>query len=275
MKSILKYLLFKQNVLLQKFKIEDFRESDIDPLDAIYVSKGAKVLLSIPIDKCRTQLWHTLEESKNPFVKTLVDYDRLGVSDYNKSAVKTYYDTYQPKNAAEVLRLMDNKKMEEVATVAYLLPWQNHEEDEVLQVRRRDALNENRNAGKVLDLTYGYTDFGPVSLEKGEIEMLRLKGIYDSIQKNGYKESLHLEDGGIGGYFLVDNKEWCFIIGSGKHRAYALSAMGYKTIPVVLDLNFGIVKRSSDIPFWKHVKNGNFTIKETQGLIKEIIGINQ
>lgn len=254
------------------------RGKTIHPLalinDKVNLGTFPSILLDIPVTQCRTQLWNTLEADQSPFVKTIIEYSNHSNPSYNLSPLKTYYECYAPKNAAEVLRLKDNNALEQIPPAGYILPWDSLTADAIMKKRKDIARRENKKEGKQLSLSAGHTDFGPVNAEKGEIEFNRLTRIYNSIKKHGYQENPFLPDGGIRGYFLIgENNEWCFIIKSGKHRAYALSALGYRNIPVIADCNIAMVKRSTDIPFWPQVKNGIFSEKEADFLIESILNL--
>lgn len=272
--DLIKFFLSKIGWQVVKTKTMNFRNTNFHPLDVFNKignkREGTVVLLNIPVSKCRTQIWNTLEVDKNPFVQTILNYSQDKILDYKSSAINSYYSQYQPRNAAEVLKISNNTALENSTAAEYVLPWDNHSSEEIIKKRERVALNENRRAGNKLGLSSGYTDFGPVSQKKGEIEFTRLTKIFEAIKKNGYKEKPYLNDGGIRGYFLVD-EDWCFIITSGKHRAYALSAMGYTDIPVIVDTSFGTVKRKEDIPHWTQVKNGTFTKTETVAFVSKIL----
>ncbi|HRO85693.1 MAG TPA: hypothetical protein PK110_12785 [Niabella sp.] len=263
---------------LRKSTIIDLRGDTVHPLTMAYtaVKMGTMplLLMDIPTSKCRTQLWHTLEESRNPFVKTIVDYSNNKTSDYNSSFIKAYYESYMPQNACEVLRLSDNEQLKQIPAYGYILPWDNQDVTEILKIRERIALNENRQEGKQIDISAGYTDFGPVDAEKGEIELNRMIRTFKSIKKQGYKEKPYLSDGGIRGYFLTgDDDEWCFIVKAGKHRAYALSALGYQNIPVVIDNNIGMIKRLDDLRFWPQLSCGIFSEEEAYILANNILKV--
>lgn len=236
-------------------------------------NKKSRILLNIPVEKCRTQIWNTLEVKKNPFVQTLVDYKKTGTSDYKSSPLKEYYHKYQPKNASEVLRIEHNTILENLPSYGYVFPWDTLSVERTIEKRNSVALYENKRNGYKEGLSLGYTDFGPISFQKGEIEINRLVNIYNAIDRNSYKEKVYYRDGGIKGYFLIDDNNWCFIIKSGKHRAYALSAQEATSIPVILDIDRGVVKSKEDIPNWKHVRNGIFSEKDAMIFMNKVINL--
>lgn len=271
-----KGLRFIKKIIIRLLtKIIDLRDKEVDiPLAQSlgrYDSRN-RVLLNIPIEKCRTQVWNTLEINGSPFVQTIVDYDKKKVIEYGSSALESYYSKYQPKSASEVLKITNNKTLDESPALGYVFPWDEFTPEEMIRKRKRVALSENHAIGSALDLSYGHTDFGPVSIEKGKIEFYRLIETFKSIKERGYIEKPYLSDGGIRGYFLVAEEDWCFIIKAGKHRSYALSALGYDSIPVILDTSFGTVE-CRDIPYWRQVINGTFTEEEASIFVNKMLNV--
>lgn len=276
--NILRNVMGKSGIQLRRLVFVNLRGKTIHPLEMVYgINNRAgspTILMNIPVSKCRTQIWNTLEENKNPFVKTIIDYGKNKGPDYGSSAVKAYYESYVPENAGDVLRLKSNEALKKIPAFGYTLPWDNQHPDEIIRIREKDAYNENRQEGKSIGLSAGYTDFGPVEIKKGEIEFKRLIKIYGNIKERGYKEKWYLNDGGIKGYFLTgDNDDWCFIIKSGKHRAYALSALGYENIPIIVDCNMAMVKQASNLRFWPQVKTGLFSESEARTLANNILNV--
>lgn len=275
---ILENILGKRGIQLRRTVPISLRGNIIHPLEVTYSINHTAgfpiILMDIPISKCRTQIWNTLEEHKNPFVKTIIDYSKNKTSDYYSSAIKVYYESYKPDNAGEVLRLSDNEALKQIPAYGYTLPWDNQNTDKIIKIRERDARNENRREGKAIGLSAGYSDFGPVDTGKGEIEFRRLVKIFENIKKQGYIEKYYLNDGGIRGYFIIkDNNDWCFIIKSGKHRAYALSALGFVNIPVIVDHNITMIKQVNNLHFWPQVKNGFFSENEAYIVANNILDV--
>lgn len=263
---------------LRKSTVIDLRGETVHPLAMAYtaVKLGAMptLLMDIPTSRCRTQLWNTLEAGRNPFVKTIIEYGDNKSTRYQTSALKTYYNSYVPRNAAEVIRLNNHQMLKQIPPGGYILPWDNQSVEDTIKIRERVAQNENRKEGNQMGLWAGHTDFGPVNDQKGEIEFSRLVKISDHIKKQGFIEKPYMPDGGIKGYFLIgENDDWCFIVKSGKHRAYALSALGYTSIPVVLDAGLQILKRTHDLSFWPQVRNGVFSEKEASTVANNILDV--
>lgn len=276
MNNFIRKLLFKNGIQIRNSGLINLRNESVHPLEAIYRTGTSTVslLMNIPVSKCRTQLWNTLEKSKNPFVITIEEYNDSKAKEYNTSAIKSYYKYYAPQNAAEVLKLNTNEVLQQISAYGYILPWDNRSVADMIKIRERDARGENRKEGKELGLSAGHTDFGPVDDEKGEIEFKRLVKVFANLQKQGYIEKPYLNDGAIKGYFLIgENEDWCFIVKSGKHRAYALSALGYTSIPVMVDTSLGVLKRISELRFYPQVKQGVFSEKEAALLFNRILDV--
>lgn len=268
---IAKLILSKKGYQLKNIKIENFRDRDISPLEALYKAQGNRLLLKIPIEKCRTQIWNTLEPNKNPFVRTLISYSRGEIDGYLKSPLEVYYKDFQPKNAAAVLKLEMSSPLKEIEPLGFVFPWDNKNSLEAKEIRKHDAKRENKANDKYIDISHGYTEFGPVSIEKGNIEYKRLMNVYNSIKKKGYIESPTYNDGAISGYFVSDKRDYCFIITSGKHRSYALSALGYKDIPIVVNLDFNSIRYESESIYWLNVANSLFSLSDVKTFIRNII----
>lgn len=250
---------------------EIFEISDFIP-DADSENRPVYLLLNLPMYRCRARLWHTLLPDEDPFVKSLVQYRQYPGLRYQDTALFRYYRDYQPRTAAAVLQIKDHSGLNWFPAQAYFLPWESRSPQEVYRKRKRVVFNENLRYGKWLSLAKGgHTDFGPVSEEKGALEFTRLKKVFDSIKDKGYREDPRQRAGAVRGYFVKDGNRWCFMIQSGKHRAYALSALGYKNLPVCVRLHSDSVKNRDDIADWKQVKEGRFTQKETEQLIKKLL----
>lgn len=271
MLRIIQKILYRNGLQLRKFNVENFRDENFSPIESLYRTKAKRILLSIPLDKCRTQLWNSLEEDRNPFVKTLIDYANGELFNYKGSAMETYYKEYQPQNAAEVLRLPNNFILKNTDALGFILPWDINDSLQAKLIRKRVAIKENKVNGKDMDLSFGYTEFGPITFEKGIVEFERIINVYNSIKRNGFIEDILHQDGGIRGYFLSDGEDYCFIVTSGKHRSYALSALGYKKIPIMIDLIFKCIYYSSGKYYWPNVQNSVFTENDVDDLFQKLI----
>lgn len=273
MLSLIKKTLNNKGLQIRKVSIKNYRDKKTNPLNILYNTSADRVLLSIPIEKCRTQLWNTLEAHKNPFVQTLNEYKNDEINSYEGSALEQYYNSNQPISAGEVLRIPNNPYLENLPALDFVLPWDFRNSRELKEIRDKNARNENSKNQFHKGIEAGYSEFGPVTKEKGEIEFKRLKQVFTSIKQNGYTEKTWLNDGFINGFFLCDQTEWCFIIKSGKHRSYALAALGSQEIPVVVDRNLELIQDKSNSSFWEKIVNNKFTKQDIDLFYKKILNV--
>ncbi len=270
-KNIIRRKLFPPSVC-------DLRNTLQSPLELPYLSRSIlrndRILMNIPVSRCRTPIYSNLDRTVNPFVKTIVQVQLNNTGSYENSALKEFYDTTTPENSSEVLGI-DNSILKEYPSYQYVYPWMGENFDDILHRRRAVSVKENRANGAV-NLSVeelGHTDFGPVTPLKGNIEFQRLTRIFNNIKASGYHENPRVLDGGIRGYFLIDdpNKDWCFMITSGKHRAYALAALEHQEIPVIIDMKLHVLKRLMDIDIWPQVRNSVFTKSEARSIFDNVL----
>lgn len=275
-KKKIKTFLLKKGFQIQRYELFNLRNKEFHPLELLqqFSGNGINLLVSIPVEKCRNHLWQTLDAQRNPFVKTLMEYKNSGIKNPVDSALKKYYDNYQPKNAADVMGLVNNKQLKEAPAFAYVLPWQYTDLEKNKKRRLKQHARFNRKRGlEKLDITHSFTNFGPAADEKLAHEFKRLTRLYDNIVTKGYKENPYDPEEVISGSFLIaeNNSDWCFMIGGGKHRTYVHAALGEKHIPVMVTIGPDMVKRMQDIPFWKPVKDKLYTIEEAIQICNKII----
>ncbi len=242
------YIFNKQRVIVD-LRNEMVDEPLIESLDQY--SKEI-VLLKIPIDKCVSGIFWKLDKS-NPFVSSLYLED--------ENILKTFYDEFQPSTINELFSIDLDNEFGVMSPYSFVFPWD--EESPTIALKRREIVALRENARYSLkDLTLqegGHTDFGPVNFDKLEIEKMRIKKLFSSIQTDGFKEDIFKNDGGIKGYFLLNKtSDWRFFITSGKHRAYVLSALGYDEILVILNVNKKTIRLGS-LDEWPQVISGNYT----------------
>src|SRR5690606_12222601 len=152
MGDLIRFFFSKIGWQLVRLKIINFRDRDLDPLSDFNKigndGKDVVLLLNVPISHCRTQIWNTLEAHRNPFVQTIKDYSANKAIEYKSSAINEYYSRYQPKNAAEVLKIKHNKVLEKYSPIEYVMPWEVLTPEEIANKRKKVAFNENKKEGK-------------------------------------------------------------------------------------------------------------------------------
>lgn len=245
----------------------DFRNTDIEPDDAMRRAAGIPFLIDIPIEHLRNVgpvtgvcYFSCAEGSGNPFLETILQYLSEKAINYSHSALRLYYESFRPSSIAEALGVDDDGKLHPLLHQSPLLtfpPWAHPpiEDHEAHLRRRQENIGiECRAAGQKLDYTDGSTGFGPVTEARGRFEIDRLVAITDSISANGYHISGSI--GGIQVNTLRAGQEFRFMCYNGHHRTSALAALGHDSIPA---FPLPSIVDRSDVLEWPGVKASVFT----------------
>ena len=238
----------------------DLRGETDDPIAAAYLADKRSVLIDVAMERCRRG-WGTISfalgaKSLDPIVRTARDHIRDNRTTYEGSPLARYYEHFQPRSAAEVLGLPAILPFTEMPPLAAQLPW-----SVTVSLDARHALirKENRGHGAKLDAEHGWFGFGPVSTQKGRLEMTRLGRVCDSIREHGYRRRDTM-DGDIRASILIGNRDWVCWIGSGHHRIAALSALGYTQVPIrLLSGGYRPLIRRTDVDAWPQVRSGLYS----------------
>lgn len=256
----------RMGVTLARAKPLDLRGCDIHPLEAYYrAGRCQPVLMDVPVEKLRglgSAAFPCTQDSGHPFIQTLLDYESGKVRSYAGSALESFYEQWQPSNAAEYLGVVNMagcEKLLELKAIEVVLPWSKHGISERLENVRDAVLLASRAKHSQIDHRQNrWHFFGPATLESGRHEHERLMGVYSSIKNSGYRRNDSF-DGDIRGSLLIDENEWCVLIsGGGQHRCCALSALGCFSIPVRLFFSIPMTVRKCDFYYWPHVIDGLF-----------------
>lgn len=244
--------------------------------EALLFSQGGKEsLFRCPVD----QITHVtgLGLSKNdwhPFVETIREYQRRATITYSDSTLRTFYEGFQPPNAAQGLIGFKNApaRLRELPPHhIFLLPWTSLSEEEVtidtLWWNRKDNSEHGRP-----DLLYpsdGWAFFGPVSNAKGELEFRRTVSLYELIRDNGYDQS----KGGVGVTVLKRGNEYRFLLGGGGfHRAIAVRGAGHES--VLARFHRQSVVDRDDAEMWPNVRNGLWSKQQAVSLVDHLFEFN-
>lgn len=250
-RNALHHFIRNQGYQIQPLTPLDLRNASTSPRDLILEHASVlrqSLLLNVPVFRCRSELGTRLDE-RHPFVITLADGAPEG---YVGSTLESYYQQCQPSSATEVLDIPREEAPGFAALHphAYVMPWSSSS-PKVLQQQRARWMEEHatRN-GYRLDMSDGYIHYGPVSVGKGELELERLRTLYHSVSRQGFRRSDE-HDGDIVGRFLLEvGGDWCFLIRSGQHRIAVAAALGIASVPVrVVDRP---IKRE-EVEYWPQV----------------------
>jgi len=254
----------------------DLRTVTDNPIAAKYLVNCSPMLLDIPIERCRGFgiLNFQLAPSMNhPFVLTTCALMKNIQLTYSESPLRIYYELFQPSNASEVLSIPKKNciNLQKQAPLEVVEPWDQVDAQHIKNVRTAWIKQENKKMQTSIDATHGVQFWGPVSTEKGEVEIARLRSLLSSIKNNGYRRD-GKSDGDIIGSIIVSGSRWAIRISSGQHRVAVLAALGYDRIPVRIMLNEarGMVHRE-DFQQWPHVRDQLYTPEQALAVFDNML----
>lgn len=240
--------------------IVDLTETSNHPISFEYSEVFEAALINAPIEDGRILPgWHLSESA--PFFKALQHINRHEEKIKQITAtLSEYYNTFQPKNTQEWFGVsLKNPIWDNIPPWGSVLPWRARSIESYQSAIENAIKKENFRDGFIKGIESGWPMCGPVQKPKIKVEAQRLLAIFQSIQENGYLRNNEL-DGDIKATALIDKDEytWKWLVTSGYHRACALSAMKYSSVPVRIN-NVIHVQHSH---LWPHVQSGLYTETE-------------
>ena len=247
----------------------DLRKITNNPIEACYMAHRKSPVIEVSTKAIRTFqcVGLPLDEKYNPFVATANFIKRNKHASYEYSPLCTYHNSFQPKDAFELLHIEPCKRMIErgfSSPFAAVLPWW----PDVSGIRPEDrhvsittnAASDYRALGIKAPENANTFEFGPFSNVLGNFEYMRLQKLINSIGVNGFQRN-DTPDGDIKGVVLVNSDlETKILLNGGQHRAAVAAAMGFDNIPVRLfpTISSTLIRRD-DVDFWPYVKSGLFS----------------
>jgi hypothetical protein len=232
-----------------------------DPMEALLHRQGGEAAaFRCPIDRCTHFVGFGFAASGwHPFVATLLEYRAGLATDYDRSLLRDYYETWQPRSAAAAFAGFDMGESPLTGLPPYcfyVTPWTAATPDTVVDCLAYWTSLENAEHGNPdLDFReHGVGYFGPTHPVKGELEYRRLTGIHDRLLATGYDRTY----GDVSVRALRRGEELRFIVdGGGYHRTAALAAAGEKEVPATFVEPFVIAEE--DARYWPQVRRGVWT----------------
>lgn len=210
----------------------------------------------------------------NPFVLTCVEIIKGISGDYSSSSLYRFYSTFQPSTIAEYLDCAVTHPALSGHVYGSAFPWDVVEPGPlkarimVSTVTFENELHGSAGRGE------GAVKCGPVSMQKGEMEFLRLRRLIESIKERGYQRS-DTYDGDICGQIFYDGVDYRVYIQCGHHRSAVLAALGYETIPVRIPGNTQEIVDRRKVDTWFNVRNGVFSREEALKVFDRIFAAEQ
>jgi hypothetical protein len=172
-------------------------------------------------------------DERHPFVRAIND---------GRAGLAAFYADFQPQNIAQMYRLPRAGVGAELAP--WELPW--------LLRSRRPSRGE-----KGLGREHGTSYYGPCTDAKIDLEARRLEGIVESIRTRGYLQPPPRAH--IAGHFMQSGDQVRFFVRGGKHRAAALTALGFRHVPVRMRDSWPRVISRDQANHWPLVSGGEMS----------------
>jgi hypothetical protein len=221
------------------------RRNDIEVVDGLDDGPGSHArLATLPYWVGRSPIIHMPTsllvmqgafrfDERHPFVRAIND---------GRAGLAAFYADFQPQNIAQMYRLPRAGVGAELAP--WELPW--------LLRSRRPSRGE-----KGLGREHGTSYYGPCTDAKIDLEARRLEGIVESIRTRGYLQPPPRAH--IAGHFMQSGDQVRFFVRGGKHRAAALTALGFRHVPVRMRDSWPRVISRDQANHWPLVSGGEMS----------------
>lgn len=243
-------------------------EAKDHPMEALYNEERLTLpqlacAFACPLDRCITaEGFGYGPEDWHPFIAALLEYQSNTNTSYRESILKSYYNTFQPETANDLIlgNHLSSNELSALHPLAFVPPWEIGAPVE-RKTRAAEIIHrENKQSGYPdLESDDGVPGYGPVSTEKGRLEYRRLTDVFSSIHRTGYNRQSGW-DGDISGFLLRRSGEYRFLVDHGYHRLAAVAALGHESIPVRIIRP--VVTEPRDVDYWPQVESGIYTREE-------------
>lgn len=252
----------------------DLKKKNLDTITALYIAGYRQVILDIDLDIGRSNRWFALsEKSLDPpifAIKSALDKGLNGDSLYKcifsilkkNSSLQNFKE-----NVANFLDIDSNhnETLKNYPWWAEVKPWDNYTFDDMLNYSAYDVKKNRAQNGMFIKSN------DPHEIMKDDFEnsisshAKQYAKLTQQIKSNGFKY------GGEYGYveaeiFIVNNKIRWKPGGEGNHRIAAASALGLKSIPVLVSK----IIRLDELNYWPNVVNGLFSKDQAAGIFYNI-----
>jgi len=158
-----------------------------------------------------------------------------------------YFKNFQPCNMLEALY---GRGADERSGFAALARYRDPERGPMPWTPLSDLVEDRFNASFP-------GDYGPCAADKVRDRIRRISSVVEAIRRDGYRhDKLADADDCIRGVMLKHGNDWRMVIIGGNHRASALAALGYKSIPVQAHRSLPAVLDLAMAAQWPIVKTG-------------------
>jgi hypothetical protein len=180
---------------------------------------------------------------------------------YEDSILKKYYSIFHPINTQEIFFGDSDHEIVPLNQGFVSMPWLKI----TTQILKKRL--ETRRGGNHF--------FGPNTDEFGQLELKRLKRVFEQIKNNGYEPEIY-PDGFVIGYMLQDKDDYRFIVSEGQHRMAVLAALGYKKILCKFHQQslYPKVVKYNNLTKWSGVKEKKYSKQNAQKLFNRFFELD-
>ncbi len=249
-------------------EILDLRYQSNHPLSFLYSEIYSSCLLDAEIKYGRSQPGFALDQNSPFVIAARVANNKSNCIKSIQNIFNLYYSCFEPKNAMEFLGFKDlkNPVLKNKPPWGSVFPWRYRSVESYQNAYETMALIENKAVGINNGIEDGWLFCGPCTQNKSLVEAKRIAYVVEQIKQFGYLRSDD-SDGDVKATALInEKKEWRWLITGGNHRASGASAVGYKTIPIRVNL---VIDRNH-VSYWPHVLDGTYTVEEALSFFDRI-----
>lgn len=213
-----------------------------DPRDYVHAE------ISCDVEKCTSlygfgfssDRWHYLASTMRQYL------ENPNIA-YKDTCLWTYFQKFQPANMFECLFGLDHIDSETNAALSFYrdpergpMPWTTTK-----------ALDTKAHLAAFTG------DYGPLEDAAIAERFERIKGVVESLKLRGYRhDMLGDPDDPIRGVIIKHGNDWRMVIIGGNHRASALAALGYSSIPVQSHRGLPAIIDVANSSQWPIVRGG-------------------
>lgn len=255
--------------LENKEEVVDLRTKSNHPLTFKYSEIFKSALLNANVADGRVLPYFKLNNNA-PFYKAALEGAIESSNSFEavKKELSNFYKTFQPKSIADWFKIEQSTSRELVSLPPWsaILPWRARSVQGFKYIIEQGTLKDNRKENLEGGIENGWAYCGPVSDSKLLIETERINNLIHSVKNKGYQRSLNKDGDIIATAIISNNNQWRWIVTNGYHRACVLAALGYKEIPIRVN----IVVRENEVNYWPQVLDGFYTRDEALFIFKNI-----
>jgi hypothetical protein len=243
----------------------DLRHLSADPLAASRCAGARPFLIDTPLAMVRTfgaLAFACTMDGGSPFIEAMIAYGKGECTSYAESALRRFYETWQPRNLAEAFAIdlsAASPLLIAYPPILFITPWAGSDSMRLADRAIASLPRKSRRLGG----KWAISRFsGPVSDAYGEMRFANLVRVYESMRSRDTDSQPPARAN-----LLIRDGEARLLIADGNHRVSAAVALGRDRAPIIIESSgkYGpAVIRREEAANWPGVRSGMFS--ESQAL---------